>query len=548
MSEKNESHYRDNLADIEFMLFDVLGRAEVLGHGRYADIDVDTARAILGEVRRLARHEVGGSFELGDQTPAAFDPATNTVTLPAAFKASYHAWIDAEFWRLEIADELGGQACPPSLRWAIAEMILGANPALYFYASGPRFATVAYRNGTPWQRRLAQLMIDRRWAATMALTEPEAGSDVGAGRTTATLQGDGTWHLSGVKRFITAGEHDLTENIIHFILARPVGVAGAGGPGTKGLSLFLVPKFMVDVETGELGRRNGVKATNLEHKMGLKASATCELTLGDGEPAVGYLLGDVHDGIAQMFQVIEYARMLVGTKSIATLSSGYLHALTYAKQRVQGADLTHQADKTAPRVEIIRHPDVRRSLMTQKAYAEGLRALVLYVASVQDRVEVDAAAGGADPVDVALNDLLLPLVKGYGSERAWVVLGTESLQTFGGSGYVSDFPVEQYVRDAKIDTLYEGTTAIQGLDLFFRKVVRDRGQALGALARTIGGFLAAETGGDALAAGTEAAGGRAVGCERDRRDPLPMDRREPAGRRPDLPGGREHDPAAAGAR
>jgi len=494
------SHYRGNLADIEFMLFDVLGRQDVLGSGPYADIDVETARSILAEVSRLAQNEVGASFELGDRQPPVFDPATNSVTLSPEFKASYDAWMDAEFWRLEIADGLGGQACPPSLRWAIAEMVIGANPALYFYASGPRFATVAYRNGTPPQRKLAQLMIDRRWAATMALTEPDAGSDAGAGRTTATLQPDGSWHLRGVKRFITAGEHDLCENIVHFILARPVRVDGAGPPGTKGLSLFLVPKFMVDVETGDLGARNGVKATNLEHKMGLKSSSTCELTLGDGDPAVGYLLGDVHNGIAQMFQVIEYARMLVGTKAIATLSTGYLHALDYAKQRVQGPDLTQQTDKTAPRVEIIRHPDIRRSLMTQKAYAEGLRALVLYVASVQDRVERSAAAGAIDSVDIALNDLLLPLVKGYGSERAWVVLGTESLQTFGGSGYLSDYPLEQYVRDAKIDTLYEGTTAIQGLDLFFRKVIRDRGQALGTLARSIGAFLAAEAGGEELAA------------------------------------------------
>ncbi len=226
--------------------------------------------------------------------------------------------------------------------------------------------------------------------------------------------------------------------------------------------------------------------------MGIKNSTTCELTFGDGDvPAVGWLLGEVHDGIAQMFQVIEHARMLVGTKAIATLSTGYLNALDYAKTRVQGADLTQASNKAAPRVTITHHPDVRRSLMTQKSFAEGLRALVLYTASIQDRNAMALADGVADQAAERLNDLLLPIVKGYGSERSWVLLGTESLQTFGGSGFLTDYPLEQYVRDAKIDTLYEGTTAIQGQDLFFRKIVRDQGQALADLSGQIGGWIAA---------------------------------------------------------
>ncbi|REF36628.1 acyl-CoA dehydrogenase [Thermasporomyces composti] len=490
------SHYKSNVRDIEFTLFDVLGRDAVLGTGPYADIDVETARSILAEVDRLVRHEVAASFADGDRTPPVYDPATRSVHVGESFRKSFQAWVDAEWWRLDIAPELGGQPCPPSLRWAVSELVMGANPAVFMYAAGPRFATTIWRNGTPAQRRLAQLMVERRWAGTMVLTEPDAGSDVGAGRTRAYPQPDGTWHIEGVKRFISGGEHDLTENIIHLVLARPVGVEGAGGPGSKGLSLFIVPKYHVDLETGELGARNGVEATNIEHKMGLKVSATCELTFGadPANPAVGTLLGDVHDGIRQMFQVIEYARMLVGTKAIATLSSGYLTALEFAKQRVQGADLTRMGDATAPRVTIIHHPDVRRSLMTQKAYAEGLRALVLYTASVQDAVELAEYAGTVDADAERLNDLLLPLVKGYGSERAWVLLGTESLQTLGGSGFLADYPLEQYVRDAKIDTLYEGTTAIQGLDLFFRKIVRDDGRALRRLAGEIMAFVKDETG------------------------------------------------------
>jgi hypothetical protein len=218
------------------------------------------------------------------------------------------------------------------------------------------------------------------------------------------------------------------------------------------------------------------------------------MTFGDGAPAVGYLVGEVHEGIAQMFEVIEQARMMVGTKAISTLSTGYLNALEYAKERVQGADLTQASDKTAPRVTITHHPDVRRSLMTQKAYAEGMRALVLFTASMQDAVQVAKAKGEHDDLAERVNDLLLPIVKGYGSERAWVLLGTESLQTYGGSGFLQDYPIEQYVRDAKIDTLYEGTTAIQGQDFFFRKIVKDQAKALTWLATQIQEFVASEAG------------------------------------------------------
>jgi alkylation response protein AidB-like acyl-CoA dehydrogenase len=325
----------------------------------------------------------------------------------------------------------------------------------------------------------------------MQLTEPDAGSDVGAGRSKAVQQPDGTWHITGTKRFITSGDADLYENIMHFTLARREG----GGPGTKGLSLFLIPKFMFDLETGDLGKRNGVYVTNVEHKMGLNVSATCEMNLGEKEPAVGYLLGDVHEGIAQMFKVIEFARMMVGTKAIATLSAGYQQALAYSKSRIQGGDMKVMNDKASPRVSIIHHPDVRRSLMVQKSYSEGMRALVLYTATIQDEIELARAAGDEDKLKKmeALNDLLLPVVKGFGSERSWTLLGTESLQTFGGSGFTQDWPLEQYVRDAKIDTLYEGTTAIQGLDFFFRKVVKDGGRALGLLGKEIQTF--AESGG-----------------------------------------------------
>jgi hypothetical protein len=479
-------HYKSNVRDVEFNLFEVFGTDRLLGTPPFEDLDVRTARGMLAEAAKLAEGPLAASFASADRTPPVFDPATHSVTLPAEFVQSFKILYAAEWWRLETLPELGGQLVPRALVWAVAEQMLGANPALHMYMAGPPFAGILYRNGNARQRKIAQRMIDRGWAATMVLTEPDAGSDVGAGRAKAVEQPDGSWHLQGVKRFITSGEHDLTENIIHLVLARPEGA----GPGTKGLSLFVVPKFHFDVETGELGGRNGVYVTNLEHKMGLKASTTCELRFGEDPdvPAKGWLVGDVHDGIAQMFQVIEHARMMVGTKAIATLSTGYLNALDFAKTRVQSADLTQAADKTAPRVTVIHHPDVRRSLMLNKAYAEGMRALVAYTASVQDRIIVGQHAGSDTAADEAINDLLLPIVKGAGSERSYDQLA-QALQTFGGSGYLQDYPLEQYIRDAKIDTLYEGTTAIQGQDFFFRKIVRNGGTALRAVSGEISAFL-----------------------------------------------------------
>jgi alkylation response protein AidB-like acyl-CoA dehydrogenase len=485
------SHYIANLRDIEFCLFDLLGREKVMGTAPYGDVDRDTAIGMLEEMKRLCENDLAASFVEGDRVGAILNKETGNVTLPESFKKSYKAYVDGEWWRLDAPVELGGMKVPPSVRWAMAEMVLGSNPAIHIYASGYAFAQVAYVLGTEPQKKMAQFMVEKHWGATMQLTEPDAGSDVGAGRSKAVQQPDGTWHITGTKRYITSGDADFYDNVMHFVLARREG----GGPGTKGLSLFLIPKFMFDLETGELGKRNGVYVTALEDKMGLNVSATCEVNLGEKEPAVGYLLGEVHEGIAQMFKVIEFARMMVGTKAIATLSAGYQQALLYAKQRIQGGDMKVMNDKASPRVEIIRHPDVRRSLMVQKSYSEGMRALVLYTASIQDEIELAIKAGDTDRTKdmEALNDLMLPIVKGYGSEKSWTLLGTESLQTFGGAGFTRDWPIEQYVRDAKIDTLYEGTTAIQGLDFFFRKIVKDGGRAIGLLGKEIKIFT--ETGG-----------------------------------------------------
>ncbi|MCJ0892172.1 acyl-CoA dehydrogenase [Rhodococcus sp. ARC_M12] len=490
-------HYKSNLRDLEFNLFEMFGLDETLEGDNFGDMDGEVARDMLREVVRLAEGPLAESFADADRNPPVFDPETHSLKLPESFKKSYKALADGEWWRVGLDEEIGGMPAPRNLLWGINEMLLGSQPAAFMYSAGPGFANILFHNGTDEQKEWAKVAVERSWGATMVLTEPDAGSDVGAGRTKAIKQDDGSWHIEGVKRFITSAvSDDLFENIFHLVLARPEGA----GPGTKGLSLFFVPSVLFDFEKGELGERNGAFVTGVEHKMGLKASATCELTFGGhGVPAKGWLVGEVHKGIAQMFDVIEHARMMVGTKAIGTLSTGYLNALEYAKERVQGADLTQMTDKTAPRVTITHHPDVRRSLMMQKAYSEGLRAVYLYTAAHQDPITAKQVSDADEDIAYRVNDLLLPIVKGVGSEIAYQVLA-ESLQTFGGSGFLQDYPVEQYIRDAKIDSLYEGTTAIQAQDFFFRKIARDRGVALAHVAGQIKSFIDSEAGNGRLKA------------------------------------------------
>jgi alkylation response protein AidB-like acyl-CoA dehydrogenase len=470
------SHYIANVRDIEFNLFEVLPVGAALDAGGYGDLDADTARSMVEEVARFADSVIAEPFVEADRNPPVFLPDEHRITISDLLAKTVRLVKDAEWWRVGLDERAGGTPAPAALVWALQEMIICANPAaMFLYGLGPAMAHTLAEVGTEEQQHWARTAMDKGWAGTMVLTEPDAGSDVGAGRAKAIAQEDGTWHIEGVKRFISGGDvGDTAENVFHLVLARPEGA----GPGTKGLSLFFVPNFLFDPETLELGERNGVYVTGLEHKMGIKSSPTCELTFGaHGKPAIGYLVGGVHNGIAQMFKVIENARMTVGVKAAGTLSTGYLNALAYAKERIQGADITQMADKTAPRVAIIEHPDVRRSLMTQKAYAEGLRSVYLYTAAYQN-ADVAQLVSGAD-ADLAhrVNDLLLPIVKGVGSERAYEML-SESLQTLGGSGFLQDYPIEQYIRDARIDALYEGTTAIQSLDFFFRKIIRDQGAAL----------------------------------------------------------------------
>ena len=483
-------HYRSNVRDLEFNLFEVLGLDAVLDSGAYGDLDTATVRDILREVARLSEGPIADSFVDADRNPPRFLPDEHTIAVPDSVRPAVTAFKDAGWWRIGMSDVIGGVPAPAPVTWAVNEMMVCANPAIQWYST-PVMSQVLALVGTEQQQRWARMGLERGWMGTMALTEPDAGSDVGSGRTKAIAQPDGTWHIEGVKRFISGGDvGDTAENQFHVVLARPEGA----GPGTKGLSMFYVPKYLFDPDTLDLRERNGVFATALEEKMGIKASPTCELTFGATDiPAVGYLVGDVHDGIAQMFRAIQYARMMVGVKSIGTLSTAYLHALDYAQQRVQGPDLTRFTDKTAPRVPITRHPDVRRSLMLQKAYADGMRALYMYAAAHADEFGVELVPGVDADLAARVLDLLLPIVKGVGSEKSYQWIN-ESLQTLGGSGYLKDYPIEQYIRDTRIDSLYEGTTAIQSLDFVFRKIARDRGVALAHVAGQIAAFIDSVTG------------------------------------------------------
>jgi len=487
-------HFRVDRRDLDFNLFEFLKIQDAsLGTSEFA-MDESTARAALDGFETYCREQVAPSFIDGDRHPA-YRTNDGEVHLPESIKAAIQGYFDGGWHLLSLPERMGGAGAPPTVAIAAFDLWCHANSTVAFFSFPSVTARVLDRIATDEQKkRFIPPLLERHWNGSMVLTEPDAGSDVGAARTKAVKLPDGTWSIEGTKRFITNGDFSSAENILHLVLARPEGA----GPGTKGLSLFLVPKVWVN-EDGTLGAKNGVACTGLEKKMGIKSSVTCEMAFGGDVPARGVLVGEVHDGIRQMFHVIEQARMFVGVKSVATLGAAYQAALDYAKVRVQGPALDKAADKSAPRVRIIEHADVRRMLMLLKSHAEGLRALALYTASIQDAVEL---AGGhsnpeAKPLD-RLNDLLLPIVKGYCSERVYELLSV-ALQVHGGAGFTQDYPIEQLIRDQKIDSLYEGTTHIQALDLLLRKVGRDGGATLQGLLAKVTETIETKEGGDALA-------------------------------------------------
>jgi hypothetical protein len=482
-----QNRYKADLREMRFLLFEQFKLGEVLGQAPFENWGPDEVSMVLDTVYQFSCDVLGPLNAIGDRTGCRLEDGQ--VKVPPGFKAAWDKVYEAGWKTLGVPVDHGGQGAPASLYVLAEELQSGANTAFNMYpglAYGA--AEVITIFGTPSQHATyLHKMHDGTWGGTMCLTEPQAGSDVGAARTTAKKRPDGKYDLRGTKIFISGGDHDMAENIIHLVLAR---VDGAPA-GTKGLSLFIVAKRRIG-EDGASGASNDVNVGSIEHKMGINGSSTCVLNFGESDGCVGELVGTVENqGMPQMFRMMNGARILVGLQGVAVASSAYLNALDYAKDRKQGPHITQWKDATAPRVAIIEHPDVRRMLLDMKSRVEGIRALAVKLARHEDSVR---AFRGKDDQKAAYHqgqvDLLVPLVKAYGSDQAFRVC-EEAIQTFGGAGYTKDYPVEQYCRDAKIFSVYEGTNHIQAMDLVGRKLGQSGGANLQAFLGDIAAFVAA---------------------------------------------------------
>jgi 3-(methylthio)propanoyl-CoA dehydrogenase len=479
--------YRADLRELSFVLLEQFRLGELLGKAPYEAWGPEEAKAVLEETYRFAREVLGPLNASGDRQGCRLEEGQ--VRTPDGFREAWKRLYESGFKTLGISAEHGGQGAPTSLQVLVEELLSGANPAFNMYP-GLAFgaAETLLECATPEQaKRYAAKMLDGTWGGTMCLTEPHAGSDVGAAKTSARRLGQGRYAIRGTKVFISAGDHDLAENIIHLVLAR---VEGAP-PGTKGLSLFIVPKKRIGAD-GSSGESNDVTVGSIEHKMGINGSATAVLNFGDNDRCIGELVGTVENvGMSQMFRMMNGARIAVGIQGLATAAAAYLNAVQYAHERKQGPHYTHWKDPTAPRVAIIEHPDVRRMLMDLKSHTEGIRALIVKLAWHGDSART---LTGRDEEKTAYHrgqvDLLTPLVKSFASDEAFR-LAAVAIQVYGGAGYLKDHPVEQYTRDAKIFSIYEGTNHIQALDLVGRKMGQAGGAHFQAFLQDVAGFVEA---------------------------------------------------------
>ncbi len=509
------NRYKVDMREIFFLLFEQFKINELLGKGPFESWGEEEVRTTLSECARWVKDVIGPLNVVGDLQGCKVE--NGRVKTPDGFKDAWKKIYEAGWKQIGVHPEYGGAYSPHVIQILVEELITGANTAFSMYpglAHGA--AEVINIFGTPEQKALyCQRMYNGTWGGTMCLTEPQAGSDVGAARTTAKKNADGSYSIVGTKIYISGGDHDLAENIVHLVLAR---VEGAP-PGTKGLTLFIVPRVRTSAD-GALAEDNDVTLGNIEHKMGINGSSTCILNFGEAGKCIGWPVGGdekLNQGMPQMFRMMNGARIGVGLQGLAVASSAYLNALEYAKERKQGASITHWKDATAPRVPIIEHADVRRMLLDMKSRVEGIRALAVKLGNHQDWVRM---LEGKDDKLAAYHqgqvDLLVPLVKAYGSDQGFRVCET-AIQTYGGAGYTRDYPVEQYCRDAKIFSIYEGTNHIQAMDLVGRKLGQAGGANLQAFLGDIGKFVAAQSNhatlGPAvkkLGAAQEAVGGSAM--------------------------------------
>lgn len=482
-----QNRYKADLREIRFLLFEQFKLTDLLGAAPFDGWGKDEVNMVIDESYKFACEVLGPLHAVGDREGCRIEDGR--VKTPTGFKAAWDRTWEAGWKTIAVEPEHGGQGAPHTVQVVVEEFLSGANAAFNMYpglAYGA--AEVIQIFGTPAQHELyMSRMLSGQWGGTMCLTEPQAGSDVGSSLTTAKKLADGTYSIRGTKIFISGGDHDLAENVIHLVLAR---VEGAPA-GTKGLSLFLVPRVRANAD-GSLGELNDVNVGSIEHKMGINGSSTCVLNFGEDDKCIGELVGTVENqGMPQMFRMMNGARISVGLQGVAVASAAYLNALDYAKDRKQGSSIEHWKDPTAPRVAIIEHADVRRMLLDMKARVEGIRALVIMLTRHQDAAR---ACEGKDDKKAAYHqgqvDLLVPLVKSYGSDQAFRICET-AIQTYGGAGYTQDYPVEQYCRDAKIFSIYEGTNHIQAMDLVGRKLGQNGGANLQAFLGDVGKFVAA---------------------------------------------------------
>lgn len=458
--------------DIDFVLWEQLNADQFISEDDYPGFNPKTCKMIINEARKLAIKEVLPTLKDGDHIGVTYE--NGVVKVPESYHRPHELLLDGEWGCLSVSSEMGGQGAPPFISAAASEYFMGANWSLYSYtAMGGGTAEMIQHYGTQEQKDMyVKRVVSGEWGGTMLLTEPNAGSDVGALETTAVKNDDGTYSLTGTKIFITNGEHDLCENIIHPVLARIEGHE----PGTKGISIFIVPKFLVN-EDGSLGERNDIVCSGVEEKMGIHGSATCSMSMGSKGKCVGYLLGEEKQGMRIMFHMMNEARMATGLQGLAYASSAYLLALNYAKERVQGKDIASFGDDKSASVTIIKHPDVRRNLLWMKALVDGMRSFFYYTATVGSRAAYPKDEKEAKKY-TGLFELLTPIIKEYLAVKGHDVC-IQAMQVYGGAGYTQDYPVEQYARDCKIASIYEGTSGIQAMDLLGRKMPMEKGKVFG---------------------------------------------------------------------
>lgn len=451
--------------DVDFVLHEQLNVSQLTEKDIFADFNRKTVDMIVSEARSLAIKEIMPTQHLGD---AGCDFNAGKVTLPESFNRPWELFMEGEWLGMCDDPEWGGGGMPKTVALAASEYFQGANVAFMLYHGLTHGAAKMIEEiGNEEQKNLClKKLYTGEWSGTMLLTEACAGSDVGALETVATRNADGTFNISGNKIFISGGEHNMTENIIHPVLAR---IEGAPA-GTRGISLFLVPKFRINAD-GSLGEFNDVVCTGIEHKMGINGNATCSLTLGGSGNCIGTLLGEENRGMSSMFIMMNDARQLVGLQGFAVATTSYMHALAYARERIQGANMMKPKDGGVP---IIQHPDVRRQLLEMKSLVDGMRSLIYYSGICHDTVKTAETAEEKQEYSQLL-EILTPIIKGYITDKANEVC-SHGVQVYGGYGFCKDFPVEQLLRDSRIFQIYEGTNGIQSMDLLGRKIGMSKGK------------------------------------------------------------------------